>query len=70
MPRALRTSSGDQAEAYVQILTSRKSKYDVKASEAATQQYIKKVQARERLLLKLIEKKAAKQAEQTSKCPT
>ncbi len=63
MPRGLTTSSEDHAEAYVQKLTSRTSKYNVKASEAATEQQNKKVRARERLVLKLIERKAAKQAE-------
>ena len=63
MPRGLTTTSEDHSEAYVQRLTSRKSKYNVKASEAATEQQNKKVRARERLVLKLIEKRAAKQAE-------
>ena len=56
MPRGLRRSTEDFDEAYVERLTSRKIKYNHKASEAATEQGAKLVKIRERLQLKLLEK--------------
>ena len=68
MPRGLSVSSEDNTEAYVKRLTTRTFKHNIKASEAAQAQVDKKRQTRERLQLKLIEKRIeqARSAEKAS----